>query len=644
MIDPLTTSEKDDGPTSLSCRLHELAYRLRQELQGGENPCAAFTRFVAEAYQSKDDAVGASQELLDIFVNTHDTLGQFARVVDVAAELQHGSRLLADAVVQNWDQPKEEHKLARLADEILNAPDLYVSDAARIFTARLAKRLSLQRPELAARLIDLLPADSELLADDLKTVRIWLKAGEFIRTQSEAVRYFWQKHLRHPANDTDWSRMNVQMSLQAVRFAPMDAEVAELLESSVPTEAWDKAAQPVETKLVIKPVEESVTPKVIVPRAKPPAPPQASLRPAYAGAFKRMNGGAPATSSKAKTSWAKVAAALIVGGGVLWLSLGNRDEVEAPLVAVSTKPVPELYVPSIPAAPDDQPKPKTVSPAARVAKAPPPQIVPEKAVAKVEPSKPAAKPVSKPVVAATPVQAPVIAAASKPQPKLVDAPKKTEPKPLPNAIAAVPSVQLPRHFNFARPIEVTRSSPPLKLVSSTKVVPLQAPSVVRPQTQAVASSPPAPPAPPVESVAKPAALTAHDRWVMTETRQLASRYPELIEMQQAVVKGTWNESIMKIDGTRPVVNDHERYLALLRWLVIDPPLPDKTRLIVLRTWSKAAPIDECITLWELIVKGNASHVPEIAHVASEMLAGHMPPLTAEQKRRLEAIAVGTTVK
>lgn len=640
MIDPATTSEKDEGTPGLSCRLHELAHSLRQELAGGENPCAVFTRFVAEAYQNKDDAVCASQELLEIFASHQDALGQFARVVDVAAELQHGSRLLADAVVQNWDQPKEEHKLARLADEILNSPDLYINDAARVFTVRLAKRLSLQRPELAARLIDLQPADSESLATELSTVRVWLKSGEFIRTQSEAVRYFWQKHLRHPSTDTDWSRMNVQMSLQAVRFAPMDAEVAELLESSVPAEVWDKAAQPVETKPVIKPVEESVTPVVVVPRAKPPAPPQGSLRPAYAGAFKRMNGSGSATNSKTMPPWAKVAAGVVVGGGVLWLSLGNHDDAEVPLVAVSSKPVPELYVPSIPSAPDEQPKPKVVSPAARVTKPEPSPVAQDKVVAKVEPSIPA----SKPVVSSPPAKAPVVAQVTKPEPKPVVVATKPEakPKPQPTAMAAVSSVQLPRHFNFARPMDAPRSSPPLKPVSSTKTVPSQTPAVLRPPTQTIASTPPPPP-PPVESVAKPAALTSHDRWVMAETRALATRFPELIEMQQAVVKGTWNESIMKIDGTRPVVSDPERYLALLRWLVIDPPLPDKTRLIVLRTWSKTAQIEDCISLWEQIVKGNALHVPEIAHVASEMLAGHLPPLTADQKRRLDAIAVGTTV-
>ncbi|MBL9146026.1 MAG: hypothetical protein JNM99_20260 [Verrucomicrobiaceae bacterium] len=638
MIDQATTSENDEGFTSLSCRLHELAHALRQELEGGENPCAVFTRFVAEAYQNKDDALSAGRELLEIFASHQDALGQFARVVDVAAELQHGSRLLADAVVQIWDQPKEEHKLSRLADEILNSPELYANDTARVFTVRLAKRLALQRPELAARLIDLQPVESEVLADDLGTVRVWLKAGEFIRTQSEAVRYFWQKHLRHPSTDTDWSRMNVQMSLQAVRFAPMDVEVAELLESSVPAEVWDKAAQPVETKPVIKPVEESSMSAVIVPRAKPPAPPQGALRPAYAGAFKRMNGSASSASSKTMPSWAKVAAGVIIGGGVLWLSVGNDDDTEAPLVAVSAKHVPELYVPSIPAAPDEQSKPKVVSPAARVAKPAPSTVVEGKSVAKVVPTKPAEKP-----VISAPAKVPVVAQVTKPGHKPVVAPTKPEPKPQPTAIAAVPSAQLPRHFNFARPMDVPRSGPPLKPVSSTRAVPSLAPAVVRPQTQSIASSPPPPPAPPVESVAKPAALTAHDRWVMAETRALATRFPELIEMQRAVVKGTWNESIMKIDGTRPVVSDHERYLALLRWLVIDPPLPDKTRLIVLRTWSKAAQIEDCISLWEQIVKGNASHVPEIAHVASEMLAGHMPPLTADQKRRLEAIAVGTTV-
>ena len=638
MIDQATTSEKHTSSTSLSCRLHELAHRLRQELEGGENPCAAFTRFVSEAYLSKEDAGIASQELLDIFASNQDTLGQYARVVDVAAELQHGSCLLADVVVKYWDQPKEEHKLARLADEIFNAPDDFVSDEARGFTTRLAKRLSLQRPELAARLIELLPSDNELIASDLNTVRIWLKAGEFIRTQSEAVRYFWQKHLRHPSNETDWSRMNVRMSLQAVRFAPMDEEVAELLRSSVSEEAWEKAAQPVESKPVIKPVEDAGAPGVIVPRPRPPASPQASLRPAYAGAFKRMNGGSVGPAAKGLAAWAKIAAGVVLGGGAIWFALGDRHEAEPSLVAVSSKPAPELYVPSIPSPPEDTVKPKQLSPAARVVKPAPTPAVPDKSVAKLEPKKSATPPAIQP----KPAKPSTVVASTKPAPAPVAANKKPQPKPSANAIAAVQSVQLPRHFNFAKPVESPRVSPTIKAAPSAKPITSHPAPAVRPQPPTVASTPPAPPAPPAESVAKPGAINAHDRWVMAQTRELASRFPELIEMQQAVVKGTWNESIMKLDGGRPVMDDHQRYLALLRWLVIDPPLPDKTRLIVLRTWSKTAQVEECIALWEQIVRGNASHVPEIAHVASEMLAGWTPPLTSDQKRRLEAVAVGTT--
>ena len=638
MVKQASDSETIEGSTSQSCRLHELAHRLRQELETGENPCAAFTSYVSEAYQGDESASLASQELLQIFAHDRDALGHYARVVDVAAELQQGSRLLAEVVVNVWDQPKEEHKLARLTDEILNSPDLYASDEARIFTVRLARRLSLQRPELATRLMDLLPASSDVLAADLNTVRIWLKAGDFIRTQSEAVRYFWVKHLRHPSNDMDWTRMNVRMSLQAVRLAPMDAEVAEFLAASVPDDVWELATQPVETKPVIKPVEDIPAP-VIVPRAKPPTAPKSSLTPAYMGTMKRVNTSGKSTAGKSKTPWAKVAAGVLISSGVAWLTLGQGGDAEAPAVAVSSKAVPELYVPSFPSGADAEVKPKVVSPAVRVVKPAPSPAVPEKVVAqtKLNPSSPQTPKATNPKPAA------MVAAATKVAASPTTAKKPEVGKPA-NAIASVQTLELPKNLTFSKPVDSPRTTPPVKPASSAKPSIVAVPSTSKSQPSSVANDPPTAPVAPAESVAKPAALNAHDRWVMMQTRDLASQFPELIEMQQAIVKGTWNDATLKLDGTRLVTEDRERYAALLRWLVIDPPLPDKTRLIVLRTWSKVAPLDECIGLWEQIVKGNASHVPEIAHVAGEMLASSPVPLTTDHRRRLSAIAVGTTAR
>jgi hypothetical protein len=135
-------------------------------------------------------------------------------------------------------------------------------------------------------------------------------------------------------------------------------------------------------------------------------------------------------------------------------------------------------------------------------------------------------------------------------------------------------------------------------------------------------------------------ITEYDRWVMRESHEVAQRYPELIEMQRAVVTGTWNDSIMRVDGMRPVTADPERYAALVRWLVIDPPLPTETRKIVLRAWSKIAQPDECIDLWEQMLRGHASHSADISQAALELVNRPGLTLSANQRFRLHRIAAG----
>jgi hypothetical protein len=134
------------------------------------------------------------------------------------------------------------------------------------------------------------------------------------------------------------------------------------------------------------------------------------------------------------------------------------------------------------------------------------------------------------------------------------------------------------------------------------------------------------------------ALTGYDRWALGQTRDLSARFPELVEMQQAVVKGNWTDTTMKLEGVRPITADRERYLALLRWLVIDPPLPAETRHIVMRTWAREAPAEECIALWEEITSKQASHSADIAGAARIMLAQSASSLTADQQARLSALS------
>lgn len=74
----------------------------------------------------------------------------------------------------------------------------------RAFILDLARRLSFHRPEPAARLLEIAIDATNSEAADL--VRVWLKCGVFLRTRNEAVRFFWERHLRDPKQIQDWSR------------------------------------------------------------------------------------------------------------------------------------------------------------------------------------------------------------------------------------------------------------------------------------------------------------------------------------------------------------------------------------------------------------------------------------------------------
>jgi hypothetical protein len=605
---------EDQGLAGPLCAL---ADALRAELSGGENPCAAFTKFVAEAFQREQDADYASRLVLELFAQRRDTLAAYTRVVDVANELKVNSCTLAKEVIAAWDLPKEEHKLARLADELLASPELFTNAAALSFIPELARRLALQRPELAVRLIDLLPeTESGLVTSAVGTVRAWVKTGEFLRTQTEAVRYFWIRHLRSPSQPQDLTRMNVRPALQAVQTAEVDREVLALLRESIPVDVWASASQPVVAVVQSVPAA-SVNASREAPPQRATASVPISLRPACLGSVQRLNARGASVAQRRSLPWARIAAGVLICG-LAWVFVGRQtDSSKSVVVAV-------VHPDSVSAV-THMPKPvkttaTSVAVVTPVKKAAAPQPAPKLVVANV-PAVPAAP--ARPKASTPPEKSPVVASAPTPSPKQLT----TE--------GLLQTLTLPKPLSFAKPVAKASSRPPLKQVSEPP------PSVTRAPTSLLPpriESAPVAPAPPQESVAKPMALTGYDRWALAQTRDLSARFPELVEMQQAVVKGNWTDSTMKLDGVRPITADRERYLALLRWLVIDPPLPAETHRIVLRTWAREAPTEECIALWEEITSKQASHSADIAAAARIMLAQSASSLTADQQARLSALS------
>ena len=591
-----TPPDRLPRPQNLRQELQLLADAIRDGLRVGENFGAAFVRFTTKAFQPGEDVPRASGTLIEIFRGRREILDVTARVVDVALELQCGCAVLATEIVHLWDQPKTEHKLARLADEILTATALYQNNVARAFILDLARRLSLQRPELAGRLIDMVPdAASDPAAS---TVRLWLKCGAFLRSQNESVRFFWERHLRDPNRLQDWSRGCVRPSVAAVRTAPMDEDVRDIFRKAVPVEVWSDSRPSMETKSV--PVQPRSLPPQAAPRVTMPALRSAAashLKPARTGvAMKQLGRGLP---------WSRIAAGLVMLGALIWLMRGNRPDSAT---LAGTQPAPRQ-----PVKVTDWPPP----PIQKITQSPPSQVM-------VMPGRAVPPNATKSVatMAAKPqIRAMRVATAA---PMKLDKVPLLAPAPMTSPVARM---ELPKAQSYASPMPSRTDTPPPSTAAQ-----LPAPSTSptsAPHSTVIA-----------EAVARPAMINDYDRWLMVESRKVAQRYPELVAIRRSVVIGTWNPSTLRLKGMHPVTADPERYAALVRWLVIDPPLPIETRRGVLGAWTKVVTPDECISLWEELIERHADHHADIGRAALEWLNRSGMAFSTSQRLRLQRIVAG----
>lgn len=590
-----TPPDRLPRPQNLRQELQLLADAIRDGLRVGENFGAAFVRFTTKAFQPGEDVPRASGTLIEIFRGRREILDATARVVDVALELQCGCAVLATEIVHLWDQPKTEHKLARLADEILTATALYQNDVARAFILDLARRLSLQRPELAGRLIDMVPdAASDPAAS---TVRLWLKCGAFLRSQNESVRFFWERHLRDPSRLQDWSRSCVRPSVAAVRTAPMDVEVRDIFRKAVPVEVWSDSRPSMETKSV--PVQPRSLPPQAAPRVTMPALRSAAashLKPALTGvAMKQLGRGLP---------WSRIAAGLVMLGALIWLMKGNRPDSAT---LAGTQPAPRQPVKA-----EDRPPPSIQ----KITPAPFQSVVKPTGSTPPNATKSAAEMAAKPQTRAMTV---TTAAPMKPD-------KVTRLAPMPMT-SSVGLLALPKAAFAARPLPPHTATPPPNTTAAPPA-PSTSPNTGR--------HPPAP----AEVVALPARINDYDRWLLVEFRKVSLRYPELVALQRSVVIGTWNPSTLRLKGMQPVTADPERYAALVRWLVIDPPLPIETRRGVLGAWTNVVTPDECISLWEELIERHAEHRADIGRAALEWLNRPGMAFSTGQRLRLQRIVAG----
>jgi hypothetical protein len=221
----------------------------------------------------------------------------------------------------------------------------------------LARRLALQRPELAGRLIEMMPETAN--APAAETVRVWLKCGVFLRSQTESVRFFWERHLRDPKRLQDWSRSCVRPSVAAVRTALMDEDVREVFRNSVPEDVW-KDMRP----------SAGTTPVPVMPRTLPmqgvPEMPTKAIHAVAAHNVRRVRKGAAIKCLGEVLPWGRIAAVLATLGALIWLMTGDK-----PRTAVANG---ESAEPSLPVKMADIPRPsvRQIPPAKTQAPAHPP--------------------------------------------------------------------------------------------------------------------------------------------------------------------------------------------------------------------------------------------------------------------------------
>lgn len=593
MSDASTPPDRLPRPQNLRSELQLLADAICHDLRVGENFGAAFVRFTTKAFQPGEDVPRAASALIEIFRDRREILDAVARAVDVALELQCGCAVLATEIVQIWDHPKTEHKLARLADEILTDPALYHNDVARAFILELARRLALHRPELAGRLIDVVPDAANDPA--ASTVRLWLKCGAFLRSQNESVRFFWERHLRDPSRLRDWSRSCVRPSVAAARTAPMDEEVRDMFRKAVPEEVWQDTRPSVETKRV------PVQPRSLQPQAVPGG----AIHAAVANHLKRARTGAAMTQLGHGLPWNRIAAGVAMIGALIWLTRGNKPDTATMMAGKQPEPSQPVKVVDRPPPSIQQTKPS-----------------PSQAVVKPNSTVPPSATQSTAGVAAKPQTLAMRVATAAP----MKTDKVTHLAPAP-MISSAGLQALPKAPSAARPTP-PRTTKPLPSTAAAPPVPATSPGTGLP------------PPLPSEIVALPARINDYDRWLMVEFRKVAQRYPELIPLQRSVVIGTWNPSTLRMNGKGPVTADPERYAALVRWLVIDPPLRIESRRGVLGTWTNVVTPDECIRLWEELLERHADHRADIGRAALEWLNRPGMVFSTSQRLRLQRIVAG----
>ncbi len=235
----------EDQPATASPTVSDEA-RSQAGLQPSAEAQERIARYCQQTFTSPELTAVGSEALINAFSVNLNWLSDLIQPPQLIAELNQACCQLTCKIILYWDSQGQTHKLAHLADAILECvPPLHSPEAGRAILL-LAGMLGILRPERARRLHELgvpLLARTEADALSMEALR-WIEAGEMLDTISPVERALWNERLRHPDNTWEWESPEALNALrQLANKVRQDDQDFTLFQKAVPTAWWELATR-----------------------------------------------------------------------------------------------------------------------------------------------------------------------------------------------------------------------------------------------------------------------------------------------------------------------------------------------------------------------------------------------------------------
>jgi hypothetical protein len=193
-----------------------------------------------EAQTSKPLALAGTSALADF--RSVERIG----LEQVLAEIKSGNDRLGHRVVAAWAKDGQVHRLAKLADELLNHAEAQAPSPATLdLMVQLAFFLGIVRPARANRLTETVQKTAQWQSahheTTLSEALTWTQAGLLLEPCGMNERVLWNNRLRNPEMDWNWETPEARLALERLQtLLPGAPEpVLDLYRTAVPDCWWD---------------------------------------------------------------------------------------------------------------------------------------------------------------------------------------------------------------------------------------------------------------------------------------------------------------------------------------------------------------------------------------------------------------------